>query len=133
MGLVVSSKNAILSALCGKAQYAQLAPMCYIGLLSANDEEPASTTGYARQLIGNWAQSDSQVMGTATDGTITNTKAITFPVADTDWDVTVTKFALYTAATGGTPIFTGALTASVNVLQDYIATFVPGSLTISIV
>jgi hypothetical protein len=133
MGLSVTGKNSILSALCGKANYVNLASVCYIGLMNSEGVEPtAATTGYARQLLGNYAQSDSQAMGTAADGTITNAKAISFPVADANWDVTVTQFGLFTSATGGTPIFTGALTTSVSVLKDYIATFVPSSLTISV-
>ena len=133
MGLDVRGKNRILDALCGVSGAASLCALCYIGLLNSEGVEPSAETGYVRQLLGMSSQSSTQRMSAASEGTITNSQPITYPVALANWDVTVTQFALYDSATATVPMFTGNLTASVNVLKDYVATFVPNSLTISVV
>lgn len=133
MGLGVTYKNQILSNLCGKLGQVNLCNNCYIGLLDANGTEPNASTGYTRVVLGLQAQAETQCMGAPSNGVITNTKPITFPVAETNWDVTVTQFGLYSSLSASDPVFTGTLTASVLVLKDYIATFTAGSLTISIV
>ena len=104
---------------------------CYIALSTTepdenggNVTEPASSTGYTRMQI--------TVMGTASDGQISNSNGtIFFPEAESSWG-TITHFALYTTQSGNTPFYTGALTSAVTVPAEYIPIFRKNSFIIGL-
>jgi hypothetical protein len=86
-----------------------------------------SGNGYARAAL---APSDSN--WTLTGGTISNAsnQTITFPTPTGNWG-TVTHFGIFTASTGGSLLFHGALTASKTVNQGDTVTFPGGQLQIT--
>jgi len=136
--IVTNVANNILKCLFGQQSSVSLASTCYIGLSTttpdsdgSNFTEPASTTGYLRSLLGNSSNSVTYLMATPSDGSTKNNNIIFFPEATEGWG-TVTHFGIFSAKTGGTPIFWGALTASVAVPTGYIPIFRVGSLSVSL-
>jgi hypothetical protein len=134
-----NTANNILSAFFGKAQYASLASTCYIGLSTttpdaagANFSEPSTSSGYARVMLGNYNQNNTQLMDTPSNGSICNTNNIIFfPEATASWG-TVTHFGLFNNKTGGAPILWGALSSSISIPSGYIPIFRAGALTVSL-
>lgn len=117
-----------------------LSNKCYIALSTttpdtdgSNFTEPTigSTTGYQRALLGIYNQSATYIMGTPSNGSITNSKTIFFPKAETSWG-TITYFGLFSDETDGTPVFWGELNEPVEVLASYVPIFTPGEFTISL-
>lgn len=83
-------------------------PNYYVGLLVA-PPNPDGTgimevstvgTGYARQLLAN----NKTDLTLSTNGQVSNTKAITFPVATASWG-TVTDVCIFDSLTGGNPLY----------------------------
>ena len=84
MGFTYSGKNMILNAMTGRIQSASLAPTCMIGVGTMEGDvfnEPDSTTGYARTLLGSYQSADSKCMGEPVQGNIKNSKIIYLPEA----------------------------------------------------
>lgn len=138
MALSESAKTKILNGLVGKDQYG-IASTSYLGLLKSITPgtekvqfvEPDVSAGYGRVQIGHWQNSSGQLMGTASNGKISNTGIIYLPEATADWG-TVTYFALFSSATGGSPVLWGALSDPVNIPSGYVPLFRVGKLSISI-
>ena len=134
-----TTANAILNAFFGKSQYASLASSCYIGLSTTtpdsegkNFTEPSTETGYSKVFLGTYNQSQTQLMDSASSGTISNTSNIIFfPEATTAWG-TITHFGIFTSKTATTPIMWGALTSSISVPAGYIPIFRAGALNVSL-
>ncbi len=149
--------QSILNYLTGKTQSIYGGSM-YIGLSKkvpyinssgeiTNIDEPeiSATTGYAREMIGNYQVASSQLFGTMTwDSTnnyfkITNISQIKFNKALTAWtdttdDTTKIKaFVIYNAATGGTPLFFGELASTTHVSANQSCNIAVGAASIRIV
>lgn len=139
MALSENCKTIILSAITGKREYANIAPTCFIGLLkniaasgdTVSFVEPEASAGYGRMQLGKYDNSTGQLMGAPKNGKITNSQIVYLPEATADWG-TITHFALFNTATGGTPFLWGALTDPVNVPSGYVPLFRVGKLSISI-
>lgn len=108
----------------------------YIGL-STNDPEAdggsfSELTGdtYERVLINNGASSYPDVIGSASDRSIENTKQINWTKATSNWP-TARGFGLFTTKTGGQPYFYGKLEEDLKVVNGSVALFDPGALKIS--
>ena len=127
--------KAVLDHVFGKA--ALTAPTTYIGLSSANPTETGSAAvepsggGYARQLVpaSSWASATL-----ADPAVITNSVAVTFPIATATWlsGVNLTYFVLYDAVSGGNVLASGALDVAKPILQDDTAYFPVGTLTFTL-
>lgn len=118
----------ILNLLTGKTNTVTYGTM-YIGLSTTvpsintstgaieNVTEPDSANGYARELIGSFQVPSSQIFDSVTyDSTnqcfvITNTAQIKFNKATSSWGE-IKAFCIYSASTGGNPIFYGTLTGT---------------------
>ena len=87
----------------------------------ANTGTEVSGGGYERQKV---------TFGTASGGTVTNTKDVVFPETTAAWG-TVTHFGLYDAATGGNLLFHGALPYSVDVEASQQIVIRAGNLSVS--
>lgn len=108
------ASSEVLSAMCGKKQYASLASRAFIGLSSTephadgtNVTEPAGN-GYARKQIGYYSDTSSQYMGNPSGGVISNSQEIHFNEATGAWG-TQRYACIYDAATGGHLIAWGEL------------------------
>lgn len=128
--------NSILNYLFAKTSSLTVPNQIYIGLCS-NDPEAGGGTftelsggGYSRVLVSIKGETYPDVMGTATGRAIGNTKQINWTKATTNW-ATAKGFGLFTAATGGTPIFYGKLEEPVTCEAGAVALFDPATLKIS--
>lgn len=90
-----------------------------------NVSEPGSGIGYAR------AAANPGVWGTPSGRTKTNVLPILFPESTSGWG-TVTHFAIYSAATAGTFLAWGALTAPRTINTGVSPTFAQGALTVTL-
>ena len=133
----------LLNLITGKTQSVAYGNM-YIGLSTTvpslnsstgaieNVTEPDTANGYARELIGSSTIASTQIFGTvAYDSTnscftISNTSQIKFNKATSAWG-TIKAFCLYSAATGGTPLFYGTLTSDVTVSANQSCNIAVGS------
>ena len=138
MPLSKAAKNSIMNALTGR-EYNTLGGTMYLGLsLTAPNDlgegitEPNSSTGYERVLIGTYGSPATYKMSAAQNGSSTNTTAILFPRAKTNWG-TVKYAVFFTAATGGTFIGWAKLETEKDVNADYVANFDKNAITLSIV
>lgn len=138
MAFTYNASTSILNALTGKAQNVSLLSNCYLGLSStapekdgSNFTEPEASTGYARAVVGLANQAATQVMGTPSEGSITNKDIIFFPEAGTSWG-TLTHFGLFTAPTGGTLILYGSLSTPITVAANYVPLFRAGNFTLNL-
>lgn len=122
MPIVRSKANDILNSLFSKSYYIGLSTTTP-SVTGANVSEPSSSTGYKRMQLHS--------MGTASDGQIQNADIIFFPESLSSWG-TITHFLVYTASSGGTPIFYGALNSSVSVPSGYVPIFRAGALKIGL-
>lgn len=94
----------------------------YLGLLTDAGEVSTTGTGYTRMQI---------VFSAATVSEITNTSDIIFPVATADWGV-VTRFGLYSAASGGNMLLLYPLPTSRTVTAGSACRWRSGDLTLVI-
>lgn len=111
-----------------------------------NIDEPTidSTTGYARELIGNYQTAGTQLFGNPIwDSTnnyfkVSNNRQIKFNKALTAWTDTtddttkICAFVIYNAATGGTPLFFGTLTNPTHVIANQSCNIAVGAAEIRI-
>ena len=112
----------------------------YIALFTTCPTDSAAGTeatggSYARVAVAasltNWAGTQAAASTTAssgTNGTTSNNTVITFQTATADWG-TVNCFGYMSAASGGTLIFYGALTASRSITSGSTASFAISALT----
>lgn len=137
MPFKLTAAAAILNQMTGKATGGIL-PTCYLGLSSTvpNDDgtnfsEP-SGGGYARVLLGASAQSLTQKMGTPANRATENVEIIYFPETTAQWSG-LTRWGLFTSASGGTPEIWGTLTGGpITIPSGYIPLFRVGSFGLSI-
>ncbi len=98
----------------------------YVGLYTTASNDAGTATevsggAYARQAV---------TFGASTDGTGSNSVAVTFPQATANWG-TVQAFGIFDAATAGNLLLHGALTASKTVNTGDVFTFPIGQLTVT--
>ena len=86
-------------------------------------EPSAAGTGYARVILNNLSE--------PTDGTITNTAAISFPESLAEWG-SIQYYVVYDAATGGNLLFYGGLSVNRNVEINTVITIKSGELSITL-
>lgn len=103
--LTYNFANRILNLMGAKINNISMSGVVRVGLSSTAPDrdgtgftEPGEETGYERVLLGDTAQSLSQLMGSAVEGVITNTKNIFFPKAIIDYDDTITHFLIFIGA-----------------------------------
>lgn len=127
----------ILNYLFAKTSTLTVPTAVYIGL-SKNDPEADGGTftelsggGYTRVMVSQKGETYPDVMGSASGRSITNTKQINWTKATANWE-TANGFGLFTASSGGTPIYYGKLESPVTVELGAVALFDPNALKISI-
>ena len=108
------------------------------GKNGSNVTEPPEYSGYKRVLIGSTNSSYGNVNYFGTPVTndlgvteIVNTNQIHFDEVLSDWG-TLTHFAIYRSATGGTPIYVGELKASLTPTVNSIVIIRAGEMKISL-
>lgn len=144
--ITINTKKQILNGLVGRND--SFGNSLYVGLSStapkADGTEVTEPTvgGYGRVLIGYVNQSVTQKFNAAVEDAetgdvyTTNNSELYFPESTGSWGATLTHFAIFTSATGGTPIAYGELTdegvaAPVNVTEaKTVVMFRPGKLKI---
>lgn len=139
MAFTTTASNTLLKQMTGKESSSGILYNCYMGLSTTTPNadgtgftEPAASTGYARARIGLSGTPATQVMGNPSNGSITNTSIIYFPIALANYGDAVTYFGLFTAETGGTLMIYGALTSPVTVLKDYVPLFNTSNFTMTL-
>lgn len=125
-------ENAILNSMFRGSAFTPYAPIgtVYVSLHTAtlNDDGTGTEvtgTGYARGtvVIAGW--------DVATGGTIQNASAINFGTAGADWG-TVTNVGIWNAASSGTLLYAGTLTASAIVNQNDTFQFAGSALKVTL-
>lgn len=91
--------------------------------ITGNEVQTSAHAWYARQSMAFAAQS--------TPGVTSNSAAVTFPVV-TGTDTTATHYALFDAATAGTMVSYGALSASKTYSAGDVPSFLAGQLAITL-
>lgn len=119
----------ILNHVFGKGSYTP--PTIYVGLSTADPLDDAS--GLAEPVGNGYArvQTSASDWNAASGGSLDNANEITFAQATGSWG-TITHFALFDAATGGSMLAHGALSQSTVIDILNIARFEPGDLDISL-
>ena len=125
-----SYANNILNYAFAKVQTLTAPTSVYIGL-SSNDPEAdggafteLSGNGYNRVLIALKGETYPNVISSATNREVQNTKQINWTKATGDW-MDAKGFGLFSAETGGTPFFYGKLEEPVSVKAGSVALFDP--------
>lgn len=97
---------------------------------TADDGTGTEVTGgsYARVAVA--ASTAKWTVGTTTDGQVSNTDPINFPVATVDWG-TVGWAAIWDAAAAGNLLFHGPIAQPVAILTGQSYSFAPGQLLIA--
>ena len=90
-----------------------------------DDRNPITVNEYQRVSLQN-------AMGAASNAIIKNSAIIFFNEAEHYGWGTITHFGIFTAKTGGTPIFYGELSSSVQIPQNYIPIFRAGKLQVGL-
>lgn len=126
----------ILNGLCGKSQYGA-APRAFLALSSAEPTangqgvtEPVGN-GYKRKQIGFWQDTYGQLMGTPSEGVITNTQEIHFDEATGAWGE-LKYVCIYSAETGGNLLAWGELENPISPVANTVPVIKVGELVISI-
>lgn len=140
MGMSIDAKSRILQTMLGKTQNISLANTAYIGLFTSeptytasgyNYNEPDTTKGYGRTMLGNYNNQAGQLMAIdSTDGHAYNSAIIYFPEATDSWGE-ITHFGIFSSPSGGTPLLWGALSTPITVPANYVPLFRVNALTIS--
>lgn len=120
-------ENAVLNWLRGTAMPTAPAGL-YVGLFSS-DPTDASSGGTEVTTTVRAAGRPAATFGASTTGTMSNSAKVDF--GNAAGGATVSHFALFDAASGGTKLFSGALTLSKTVTQGDPVYFDVGSLTIN--
>jgi len=117
-------ENAVLNTLRGNALSFSAV---YVGLFTTlpNDNGTGGTEvsggGYARQAV---------TFGAPSNGSMSNSADITFPLATANWG-TIVGFGIFDAATGGNLLYFGSLTTSKSIESGDQLRFPAGNLTIT--
>lgn len=119
-------ENALLNHVLGSTSYTKPTAL-YVALYTKNptDDDTAtevSGSGYARRKV---------TFGTASNGSISNSADITFPVATGSWG-TVSHIGIRDASTGGNLLFSGALSSSQTIVANNQLIIKAGQLTITL-
>jgi len=123
MGIAASRAADILNKEFNGTNYTPTATW-YVGLRGAGTELTGGS--YARVSVTANSTNFPVISGT---NIIVNGTAITFPQATADWSQ-ADEVALYTASSGGSPIYTGALDSPVTVKTGQTRSFAAGDLKI---
>jgi hypothetical protein len=120
-------ENALLDATLRNTSYTGPATV-YVALYSSNPTDADSGTeitggGYARQAA---------TFAVASGGSTSNSAEISFPVATANYPAPVTHFGLRSAASAGTLLYHGALSAPVTINQNGQFKFAVGALTVTL-
>lgn len=128
--------NSILNYLFSKTATLTAPAEVYIGL-SKNDPEADGGTfnelsggGYARVLISQKGETYPNVIGAASNRAIVNQYQVNWTKATLDWPE-AHGFGLFSALTGGSPFFYGALEEPVTCVAGAVALFDPQTLKIT--
>jgi hypothetical protein len=94
--------------------------------------EVTNANGYARVDVG--APNNTLWAASTTNGTTSNSNAITFPTASGDWNAAVTHVAICDSATygAGNLLFWGALSSNKTVTNGDVFQFAAGQLSIQL-
>lgn len=122
MGFVTNRANTILNETFAKTYYLGLSTTTPTSS-GGNVTEPSSANGYKRAQLS--------AMGTANNAQIQNTDIIYMGESLAEWG-TITHFCIYTSASGGTPIYFGALTSNVAVPSGYVPIFRAGAIKVGL-
>lgn len=132
MGFTHYTQNAILNELTGKTNTLNFNDV-YLGLCTSVSMDGTYTelagNGYSRVLLGNYSIAQLQYFGTPTNGSISNTKEIQFPMATGNWS-TVGYGVMFNAATGGSALAFGTISGSLTVSMNEIGRIGPGAFNI---
>ena len=90
-----------------------------------DDGKPITVNEYQRVSLDG-------LMGAASNAIIKNTAIIFFNEAEHYGWGTITHFGIFTSKTGGTPIFYGELSSSVQIPKNYIPIFRAGKLQVGL-
>lgn len=93
--------------------------------------EPDESTGYERCLLGNYQQTDTQLMDAASGGTIKNGKHKIYAFIAKAAIGPFKYMGLFSSKEGGAPIMAGALTSEVSVPADSVMLFDLNGLQVS--
>jgi hypothetical protein len=99
----------------------------FLALHSADPTE----TGAVAELSGNGYARTAVSFGAASNGKCLNSNLVTFPEATGNW-ATVTHASIWTAASGGSCLISGALQASQTVLSGQVLEFKVGTLDVGL-
>jgi len=91
------------------------------GDTGSQDNELPSGNGYSRTEV---------IFSDASNGAVSNTQAVIFPQATSDWP-TVTHVGIMDAPSGGNMLYTGSLTSPVTIVSGDSLRIDIGNLTIS--
>lgn len=121
------ASNLVLNSMCGKTTTISIAPRAFLALSSTEPTvlgggvtEPTDTAGYRRKQIGYAQDTYSQLMGTPSNGEITNTQEIHFDEATASWG-TCSYACIYDAQTGGNLIAWGELGHYDSITGEWVA------------
>ena len=136
-------KNAILDHITGQETDIDFANQVYMALSTADplvdgsamaepDFDSVGSNGYARLLVGDPNYAAGQLFDDASGGAITNsTNPIMFPEVLIAWG-TITHFAMFSAAIGGTYLGSGVLTTPLETGAGDVPLFRKSTITWSI-
>ncbi len=135
--LTYNGANSLLNMLCGRSQSYSYSNV-YVGLSTTAPDrggsgftEPSAAVGYARVLLGNYNQQQTQKMEAANLGVSTNKDIIYFPEATGSWG-TCTHFLIFSAATDGVLVAYGQLTNEISPVNGTVPIIRVGDLTMAI-
>lgn len=132
MGLTYYAENAILNEVVGNTNTLNFNDV-YLGLCTSVSMDGGYTeltgNGYSRVLLGNYNVSQLQYFGAPSNGSVTNTKEIQFPMATGNWS-TVGFGVLFNAQNGGSAIAFGTISGSLTVSMNEIGRIGPGAFNI---
>lgn len=98
----------------------------------ATDDEGNSITINEYKRIKLHNDVDGKKMGAASGGIIKNDQVIMFPEAENYGWGTITHFGVFTAATGGVPIYFGELETPIEIPKNYIPVFRKGKIAVGL-
>lgn len=120
-------ENAVLDH-CLKNSALATFPGIFVALSKADPTDDAS--GLDEPSSGNYARKEHNSWDAAANRLTENTGVITFNQATANWG-TITHYALYSAASGGTFIAHGSLSASKKILTDNTPSIADGQIEVS--
>lgn len=131
VGMSDAQEAVVLNHITGVSSYT-MPTTFYIGLSTAAPNEDG--TGFTEPSGNGYARVNAcggTYWNTATAGSVTNKIAIPFPETSGSWG-TITYFGVFTAASGGSPIYAGSCGSVDLTASGKIARFSAAALTITL-